>query len=299
VVVTGAAGFLGSALVSALAARGDRVVAVDRRPVPARPGVRPLTADLLDADEAVAAALRAAEAVFHLAGRPGVRDSGPAADAARARDNVRATAAVLRQVPPRTPLVVTSSSSVYGGARGRPSAERDPLRPLGGYARSKAVVEALCAARAAAGGAVTVARPFTVAGPGQRPDMAVARWLAAVRAGRPVTILGSPARTRDVTDVRDVVRALVLAAERDVPGALNVGTGRPHTLADLAAAVCAAAGAPVEVLVRPAGAEEPPATWADTGRIGRLLGFVPRTDLAALVREQMSATPAGLHSAAG
>ena len=95
VVVTGAAGFLGRALVAALAADGTAVVAVDRRRPPAGPGVTALTADLLAGDEAVGTALRAAEAVFHLAGRPGVRDSGPAADAARARDNVLATYAVL------------------------------------------------------------------------------------------------------------------------------------------------------------------------------------------------------------
>ena len=283
VVVTGAAGFLGRALLADLRAARLDVVAVDRHQVPG--GLR---ADLLDNDPAVAAALRDADAVFHLAGRPGVRETGPAADAARDRDNVAATAAVLRLVPPATPLVVTSSSSVYGGAPGRPSREDDPLRPLGGYARSKAVVEALCAARLAAGGAVTVARPFTVAGEGQRPDMALARWIAAVRAGRPLLVLGSPARTRDVTDVRDVVRALRLAAERGVTGPLNTGTGRPRTLADLAAAVCRALGAPAELIVRPARAVEPAATWADTTRIQRRLGFAPVTDLDELVARQVA-----------
>ena len=294
VVVTGAAGFLGRALVAALAADGIQVVAVDRHPkadaADVAGGVGWVRADLLEGHAAVAAALRAADAVFHLAGRPGVRETGPAAEAARARDNVAATAAVLRQVPRPTPVVVASSSSVYGGAAGRPSREDDPLRPLGGYARSKAVVESLCAARLAAGGAVTVVRPFTVAGEGQRPDMALARWIAAVRAGRPVRVLGSPDRSRDVTDVRDVVRALRLAVERGVTGPLNIGTGRPHTLADLAGAVGRALGAPAELLVEPAAAVEPAATWADTTRIRRRLGFVPVTDLDALVARQVAAS---------
>lgn len=290
VVVTGAAGFLGRALVAALAADGVDVVGIDRRSAPAPvPGLR---ADLLAGDQAVAAALREADAVFHLAGRPGVRERGPAAEAARARDNIAATAAVLRHVPPATPLVVTSSSSVYGGAAGRPSREGDRLRPLGGYARSKAAAEALCAARLAAGGSVAVLRPFTVAGEGQRPDMALARWIAAVRAGRPLRVIGSAARTRDVTDVRDVVRALRLAAEREVTGPLNVGTGRPHTLADLAAAVCGALGAPAELVVEPAAAVEPAATWADTTLLRRRLGFVPQTHLDQLVARQVAATPA-------
>src|SRR5215217_1380452 len=253
VVVTGAAGFLGRALVAALAADGVPVVALDRRPPPAGPGVTPIRADLLGGDPAAGAALR---------------DAGPEAEAARARDNVAATAAVLSAVPAGTPLMVTSSSSVYGGAAGRPSRETDRLRPLGGYARSKAAVEALCAAR---GGAVAVLRPFTVAGEGQRPDMALARWIAAVRAGRPIEILGCPGRTRDVTDVRDLVTAVRLAAERGVTGPLNVGTGRPRTLADLAAAVCRVLGAPAELVVTPAAAVEPAATWADTALCRRRL----------------------------
>ena len=287
VVVTGAAGFLGRAVVAALAADGVPVVALDRRPPPAGPGVTPIRADLLGGDRAAGAALREADAVLHLAGRPGVRDAGPEAQAARARDNVAATAAVLSAVPAGTPLVVTSSSSVYGGAAGRPSRETDRLRPLGGYARSKAAVEALCAAR---GGAVAVLRPFTVAGEGQRPDMALARWIAAVRAGRPIEILGCPSRTRDVTDVRDLVTAVRLAAERGVTGLLNVGTGRPRTLAELAAAVCRALGAPAELVVRPAAAVEPAATWADTALCRRRLGFVPATDLDALLARQVAAT---------
>jgi nucleoside-diphosphate-sugar epimerase len=290
VVVTGSAGFLGRALVASLAAEGVPVVGIDRRPAAPAAGVRLLRADLLGGDPAVAAALGVAEAVFHLAGHPGVRPVGPAAEAARARDNVAATAAVLRLVPHPIPLVVASSSSVYGGAFGRPSREDDPLRPPGGYARSKAAVELLCAQRTAAGGLVTVARPFTVAGEGQRPDMALARWIAAVRAGRPVRVLGSPARTRDVTDVRDVVRALRLAAERRVAGPLNVGTGRPRTLAELAAAVCRGLGGPAELVVTPAAAVEPAATWADTTRIRRRLGFVPVTDLDELVARQAAAS---------
>jgi len=287
VVVTGAAGFLGRALVPALVAGGIAVVAIDRRPLPATPGVVALRADLLADDPAVAAALAGADAVFHLAGRPGVRDAGPAADAARIRDNVLATATVLDLVPRDVPLVVTSSSSVYGGAAGRPSREDDPLRPLGAYARSKAMVEQLCTGRP-----VAVLRPFTVAGEGQRPDMALARWIAAVRAGRPIRILGSPARTRDVTDVRDLVLAVRLAAERGVTGPLNVGTGRPRTLAELAGAVCRALDAPAELVVGPAAAVEPATTWADTTRLGRTLGFVPVTDLDALVaRQAYASTP--------
>lgn len=294
VVVTGAAGFLGRALTGALLTDGIAVTTVDRRPYddsvhPADPGVRVLTADLLGRDDRVRQALAAADAVFHLAGCPGVRDHGPAVSWARHRDNVLATARVLALVPADTPLVVTSSSSVYGGTPGQPSAEGDPLRPLGGYARSKVAVERLCAVRAAAGGKVVVARPFTVAGEGQRPDMALASWLAAARAGRPLRVLGSLDRTRDVTDVRDVVRVLRGLAVCGEPGPVNVGTGVGRPLRDLVAAVAAALDADVRTEVVPAGREEPADTLADTRRLRTLLGYVPQTDLLDLVTRQAAA----------
>jgi nucleoside-diphosphate-sugar epimerase len=289
VVVTGAAGFIGSALVDELVRSGLQVVALDRRPPAALPGgAVPLMADLLDPDPVLHDALAGADAVFHLAGRPGVRDPDRHADLRRHRDNVLATQRVLGLVPHSTPLVVTSSSSVYGGSPGRPSAETDPLRPLGGYARSKVAVEALCARRLAAGGSVSVARPFTVVGERQRPDMALAVWTAAARRGDPIRVHGSLARSRDVTDVQDVARALRLMAERGVTGPMNAGTGRPRTLAELVDAVRRAAG-PVPVTVVPAHHADPPGTWADTTALHRRLGLRPRTDLDDVVRRVIAA----------
>jgi nucleoside-diphosphate-sugar epimerase len=297
-VVTGAAGFIGHALVELLTWSGHRVVGIDRRPgIPAR--AEPVVADLTAAPgspghAAVHDALAGAEAVFHLAALPGARDHGDRAELARRRhrDNVLAAQRVLDRVPGDVPLVVVSSSSVYGGAwhaGGRPSSEDDPLRPLGGYARSKVELERRCAARAAAGGSIAVARPFTVAGEGQRPDMALARWLAAAAAGRPPELYGEPDRARDVTDVRDVARGLLAMAERGVQGPLNLGTGTAHTLGELIAAVGLALGVEPGVRPLPAPREDPAATLADTTRCRWRLGFVPTTDLDALVRRQAEA----------
>lgn len=294
VVVTGAAGFIGCHLVNRLRRDGHAVTGIDRcARMPA--GVEPLIADVTAGDERVSTALREAEAVFHLAGCPGVRTAAPDIAHRRWRDNVASTIRVLDAVPDDVPVVVASSSSVYGGAvrsaagRLQPSGEDDPLLPRGGYARSKAALERVCAERAARGGCVAVARLFTVGGAGQRPDMAMTRWLAAVRAGRPVQVFGSTARCRDVTDVRDVVDGLARLAERQVCATVNLGTGQPHSLAEILDAVGAAVGRTPVVRVVPAGDEEPEATLADTRRCERLLGAVPRTDLSELVRWQAAA----------
>lgn len=288
-VVTGAAGFIGGTLVRQLLAIGEPVVGIDRAEQTPVRGLTVLTADLCDGDERVSAVLADADAVFHLAGCPGVRDPRPAIEVHRHRDNVLAAGAVLAAVPAGTPLVVTSSSSVYGGARfGRASRERDRLRPHGGYARSKVAVERLCQHRIGAGGRIVIARPFTVAGEGQRPDMALARWIAAARSGRPLRLLGSPSRTRDVSDVRQVVRALIALAGSSAQGPVNVGTGHGHSLARLVAAVANALQVEVRTQVVPAGPAEVSDTRADTTRLRRLIGWVPETDLDRLVARQVA-----------
>nr|BFE83108.1 hypothetical protein GCM10020093_057090 [Planobispora longispora] len=158
-------------------------------------------------------------------------------------------------------MLVASSSSVYGGARdGRPSHEADPLRPAGGYARSKALLERLCAGRLARGGRTIMIRPFTVAGEGQRPDMALSLWLEAARRRRPLRVLGSLDRTRDVTDVRQAARAMADLAAAGAQGVVNIGTGRGQTLRAMAAAVAEALDTEVSFTVERAPAAEPGAS---------------------------------------
>lgn len=282
-VVTGAAGFIGSHLVSELRGRGHLVIGIDRRPGADH------EADLVR-DPTALKLLGEADAVFHLAGAGGVRRSGPAAEVAWRRDNVRATEVVLTAVPLTTPLVVTSSSSVYGGTSpGRPSRETDFLRPRGGYARSKVEVERLCGERLRAGGHVAVARPFTVAGERQRPDMALHRWLHAAALGEPLTVFGPPtSRSRDLTDVHQVASALAELVNRNVTGTVNLGSGRSYTLEELIAAVDRVAG-PVTVKVEPAGHDEAETTLADTTRCCQELGVALHTDLDDLVSRQSRA----------
>lgn len=293
-VVTGAAGFIGRMLVRELLAHGP-VVGIDRLPQEPQPGLVALTADLLDQHGAVREALAGADVVFHLAGCPDVRDRRPDAGEWRYRDNVLATAAVLAAVPQRTPLLVTSSSSVYGGTRaGRPCREGSRLRPRGGYARSKALLEDVCEGRRHAGGKVMVVRPFTVAGEGQRPGMALSRWIEAARCGRPLRVLGSPERSRDITDVRQAVAALIDLAGSGADGTVNLGTGTARTLAEIVGAVERVLDVPVTTEVVAAHRVEVAHTLADTRLLRRTIGWVPETDLDDLVARQA----AGMFAAA-
>ncbi len=291
VVVTGSAGFLGQAVVARLLAAGREVVGVDRRgAVPTAAGHSELHADLLGHDGIAAEAIRQASGVIHLAGCPGVRDLRADVAWYRHRDNVLAAAAVLGAAGRRTPVVVATSSSIYGGSvGGRACTEDDPLNPRGGYAASKALAESLCRDHNSAGGRVVIARPFTVAGEGQRSDMALAMWIEAAQAGRPLRILGGPERTRDVTDVRDAARALVALLDADEPGPVNIGTGTPIRLDAMVEAIATSLDVEVRTRVEPAGPEEVSDTRADTRRLASLVGFVPETDLADVVARQIAA----------
>ncbi|HUR75126.1 MAG TPA: NAD(P)-dependent oxidoreductase [Sporichthya sp.] len=293
--VTGSAGFLGRAVVARLMATGRDVVGIDRRGAvptssPTGPKHTELHADLNGSDPRAAAAIREATGVIHLAGCPGVRDARSDIAWYRHRDNVLATAAVLAAAGRRVPVVAATSSSIYGGSfSGRACLETDELRPRGGYAASKAVTEALCREHNLAGGRVVIARPFTVAGEGQRPDMALASWIDAARAGRPLRILGGPDRTRDLTDVRDAARALIGLLDAGEPGAVNVGTGVPIRLGEMVEAIAAGLDVEVRTRIEPAGPEEVGETRADTRRLAALVGFVPVTDLADVVARQIAA----------
>lgn len=292
VVVTGSAGFVGRAVVARLLAAGREVVGIDRRGgVPSGlPGHQELHADLLGSDGVAAAAIREASGIIHLAGCPGVRDSRSDVAWHRHRDNVLATAAVLGAAGRRITVVAATSSSIYGGSvGGRACTETDALRPRGGYAASKALSEALCRDHNESGGRVVIARPFTVAGEGQRSDMALAIWIEAARSGRPLRILGGPERTRDVTDVRDAARALVALLDADEPGPVNVGTGVPIRLDAMVEAIARVLDVEVRTRVEPAGPEEVADTRADTRRLANLVGFVPETDLTDVVARQIAA----------
>lgn len=265
---------------------------VDRRPRPADPA-RFALMDLAEEDCLPALAKWAgwAEVVFHLAGEVGIRSRAPDIALRRRRNIIDAARMVLAASPPHRRLVAVSSSSVYGGAaaaRGRITASREEDRPapVGEYARLKLEMEELFRE---SGRPAAIARPFTVIGEGQRPDMAVSLWMEAVRRGRPVRVFGSLERTRDVTDVRLVAAALVRIAQTGAAGLFNLGAGRGRTLREMVEAVFSALGSDSPVVVEPAAPEEAAHTLADPSRAARVLGVDLTTDLEAAVRRQAAA----------
>ncbi|GAA0548064.1 NAD-dependent epimerase/dehydratase family protein [Actinomadura livida] len=305
VVVTGAAGFVGSHVADAFAVAGHEVLAVDapgrsltpdlaRRTwadLAARPGVVAAELDLA-VDELGPVA--AADVVVHLAGRPGVRDSWGARRAVE-RDNVRATARLLaacmrRPAALRPKVVVASSSSVYGSAGRRPNREDDPLNPASPYAASKVEVERLAGAAARDGLRTVLLRYFSVYGPRQRPDMAFHRFVEAALSGRPLPVFGDGLRSRSFTHVRDVVSATLAAAAEDLPPgiAVNVGHHEPVTVRDAIAMLTGALGVPAEIRRETPVAGDATRTWADTARARRLLGWTAATDLAEGLADQIA-----------
>lgn len=291
--VTGSAGFIGARLVRRLAARGDEVAGIDRRARRGAPGLH-ITMDLAERRNLGEIARWAgwADAVFHLAARPGVRSGLPDIDVRRRRDILTAAEHLLAVTPARTQLILASSSSVYGEAarrRGgwRPSREGDPLRPVSRYGRCKAEMEAT--ARRYRRDGLAVARPFTVIGPGQRSDMALSIWIEAVRRSEPITVFGGLDRARDVTGVEAVVSGLTAMADLGFCGTVNLGAGRPRLLGEMIEAVFSAMGKETEVKVVPAHPEEVKATCADPSLAASQLGVDLATDLRRTAARQAEA----------
>ncbi len=239
-VVTGAAGFIGSHLCEALVARGDDVLGIDcftdyydvaqkRANLSSLVGnsrFHLLEESLTRID--FKRALAGAGVVFHLAAQPGVRKSWGLDFETYIENNVRATQMLCEAMKSTgARLVYSSSSSVYGQTAQLPMREDHPTRPNSPYGVTKLAGENLCLLYAANHGLpVAALRYFTVYGPRQRPDMAFHRFIRAMLQGDPIEVYGSGTQTRDFTFVSDAVAANLAAADyRGNETVFNIGGG--------------------------------------------------------------------------
>jgi GDP-4-dehydro-6-deoxy-D-mannose reductase len=282
ILITGAEGFVGSHFLARL---GERA--------------RPLDGDVTDA-QAIADAIGRGkpEAVVHLAAGSSVGASwGDPREAWRV--NVLGTVNVLeavRTLAPRARVLVVSTGEVYGRAEEIPTTENAPVAPLSPYAASKAAAEVAAGQARRAGLDVVVARAFQQEGRGRDERFAVGSWSAQiVRAeelGGGIVQVGDLTARRDITDVRDVVRAYEALLDPSVPaGTYNVGSGRVVEMQEVLDILVGLAGSPIEVeldpeRVRPA---DLPVLAGDASRLRSATGWEPTISLEQTLADTLQA----------
>jgi UDP-glucuronate 4-epimerase len=304
VLVTGAAGFIGSQLAEELATRGDEVIALDTftdyydvstkranaDAVRAR-GVSFVDADLRTAD--LAAILDGVSVVYHQAAQPGVRASWDARFADYATHNVLGTQRLLEAARHSSVarLVYASSSSIYGNALAYPTVEETVPAPFSPYGVTKLAAEHLCRAYAQNFGFSTVSlRYFTVYGPRQRPDMSIHRLIEAALDGSAFPLYGDGTQVREFTHVSDVVAANLLAASADLaPGVVfNISGGSEIELRALISLVGEECGAQIPLDERPAAPGDVARNGGATDRARDELGWEPGVALRDGIRSQLA-----------
>ncbi|GAA3435955.1 NAD-dependent epimerase/dehydratase family protein [Kutzneria kofuensis] len=278
VLVTGAAGFVGRAVVRRLCRAGHDVVALVHRTTaefPAECQVR--TADLHDLDDVVADV----DGVCHLAGATRVRDSF-AAPVEYFHTNVTGTLALLAaldRVRPAARLVFASTAAVYGSSAVQPISEAAAPNPQSPYAASKHAAEAAVHWQSATGrlGAITL-RAFNIAGPGDTDLTRLIPKLIAVSAGQApfLEINGDGAAVRDFLHVDDFAAAIdaALAACRLGEHRIYNVSGTRASIADVVRTARAVTGVDIEVRHRPP-QPEPSIVVGDSARIRSELGWRP------------------------
>lgn len=307
ILLTGAAGFIGSHVAERLLARGDQVLGLDSlndyydpalkrarlQRLQGRSGFRFVQCDLADrAGMAGVFAGQRFDRVIHLAAQAGVRYSitHPHAylDA-----NLTGFGHILEgcRAQQVDHLVYASSSSVYGGNTKMPFAETDAVdHPVSLYAASKKANELMAHAYSHLYRFPTTGlRFFTVYGPWGRPDMAYHLFTRAVLAGEPIAVFNHGDMQRDFTYIDDITEGVLRVLDRPAtpPSAgaapyriFNIGNSEPVQLLDFIACIERALGKTAIKQLLPMQAGDVPATYASTQALQDWVGFAPATPLA-------------------
>jgi GDP-4-dehydro-6-deoxy-D-mannose reductase len=308
ILVTGISGFAGRHLAEALLAQpGIELFGTSRNrsSSPSQPFADRVQFDSCDLADAmqVQALVRAVkpQQVYHLAGFAHASRSFQEPDAAW-DGNLRATRNLydaLHDWGGRPRILYVSSSLVYGEPESPDQAhhERTPLRPASPYASSKAAADLMSYQYTRFPGLDIVrVRPFNHTGPGQSPDYAVphfAQQVAAIEQGRqaPVLKTGHLSPRRDLTDVRDIIRAYVLLMENGLSGEVyNAGTGVAYSMQEVLDRLLALARVKIEVQEQPelVRAMETNVLRADATRLRQQTGWSPRFSLDQTLRDTLA-----------
>ncbi len=295
VVVTGAAGFIGSHLCDRLLTLGHKVVGIDSftdyyerarkeqnlADSKANPDFTFEEVDLVDGY--LHRVLRGAKVVYHLAGQDGVRPRSGGQFDRYVRNNIIATQRLLESLKetPIDRLVFAGSSSVYGDAEMFPTKESALPRPVSPDGVTKLAAEHLALLYSKNFGLPAVSvRYFTVFGPRQRPDMAFARFMQALVDRESIEVFGDGEQSREFTYVSDAVEGTIKAATADVTGQVfNLGGGSRVTINRVLATLEDISGIKVQKQMLPAVPGEPKHTGASINLARERLGWEPRVSL--------------------
>ncbi|MDY7109474.1 MAG: GDP-mannose 4,6-dehydratase [Planctomycetota bacterium] len=312
-IVTGAAGFIGSHLVRALLTRGHRVVGVDNfDPFYDRPlkeaNLQALEAKrfaFVEADIRDGSAMEALFAhhrpagVFHIAALAGVRPSilDPARYAAVNVDGLVNLLQAARNAECRS-FIFASSSSVYGNRSTVPFSETDDVgEPISPYAATKRAGELICHTYSHLFGlSIAALRFFTVYGPAQRPDLAISKFMPLIAADEEVPMFGDGDTSRDYTYIDDIIQGVLAAWDRADAAdegffrIYNLGGSKPVMLSDMIEMIGKVVGRTPRIRHMPMQPGDVERTYADLTRSRDELGFHPQTPFAEGLEKQWAWT---------
>ena len=292
ILVTGAAGFIGSHLCERLLALGHDVIGLDAfipyypRPAKERnllgakgsPNYRFVERDLRTDD--VRDVVDGAEIIFHLAAMPGLVASWTDFDLYNGC-NLTATQRLLEAVKGSGAIkrfIYGSTSSVYG--KFASGDETLPTKPVSPYGVTKLAGENLAKAHLEMFGTPTVVlRFFSVYGPRQRPDMAYHIFMKSLLTGDPITMYGDGQQVRGNTYVSDCVEAVIAATNAQLGETYNIGGGEMVSLLDIVNKLEAISGRKFTIRKEPARIGDQRHTFADTTKLRRQLGWEPKMTL--------------------
>lgn len=296
ILVTGAAGFIGSHLCEQLLMNEQNtLIGIDTfiGPTPKalkhanlqnllnHPRFKFLNENLMTAD--LTQILQNVAIIYHLAGIPGVRSSWGTDFDPYVTNNILATQRLLEAAKnkPLQKFIYASTSSVYGEQQGKVS-EHSYLTPLSPYGITKLTGEYLCTVyRKSFNMPIVTTRFFTVYGPRQRPDMAFHRFIVQILKEEPITLFGDGNQSRDFTYVSDCVAGLSMILNKDnlIGQTINIGGKERATVNRTLSIIEKFTGkkATIQYLATLKG--EPKHTWADITKAQNLLGYAPKVTL--------------------